>query len=95
VLVLEGLALPHACHSGDIALAGSRRLRSMLAAAPILLVHAAVTVATYQVVWHSLVLKMLTTLMCVYVCMYQQFCMRACTAQRSFVRSRMQADCSR
>ena len=42
---LEGLALPRASHSGEIALAGSRRLRSMLAAAPVLFTHAVVIVA--------------------------------------------------
>ncbi len=40
---LKGLALPRACHFGEIALAGSRRLRSTLAAAPILFAHAVVT----------------------------------------------------
>ncbi len=41
VHTLKGLALPRASHSGEIALAGSRRLRSTLAAAPVLFVHAA------------------------------------------------------
>ena len=45
VHTLKGLALPRASHSGEIALAGSRRLRSTLAAAPVHFVHAAVTVA--------------------------------------------------
>jgi hypothetical protein len=36
VHTLKGLALPRACHSGDITLAGSRRLHSTLAAAPVL-----------------------------------------------------------
>ena len=36
VHTLKGLALPRASHSGEIALAGSRRLHSMLAAAPVL-----------------------------------------------------------
>ena len=39
---LKGLALPRACHSGEIALAGSRHLRSTLAAAPVLFAHAVV-----------------------------------------------------
>ena len=39
----KGLALPRASHSGEIALAGSRRLRSTLAAAPVLFAHAVVT----------------------------------------------------
>ncbi len=43
VHTLKGLALPRACHSGKIALAGSRRLRSMLVAAPVLFAHAVVT----------------------------------------------------
>jgi hypothetical protein len=42
---LKGLALPHASHSGEIALPGSLRLRSTLAAAPVLFVHAAVAVS--------------------------------------------------
>ncbi len=42
VHALKGLALPRASHSGEIALSGSRRLRSMLAAAPVLFEHAAV-----------------------------------------------------
>ena len=33
---LKGLALPCASHSGELALAGSRHLRSKLAAAPVL-----------------------------------------------------------
>ena len=33
----KGLALPRASHSGEIALAGSHRLRSTLAAAPVFL----------------------------------------------------------
>ncbi len=41
----KGLALPRASHSGEIALAGSRRLHSTLAAAPVLFAHAVVTVA--------------------------------------------------
>ncbi len=40
---LIGLALPRACHSSEIALAGSRRLHSTLAAAPVLFAHAVVT----------------------------------------------------
>ena len=40
---LKGLALRRASHSGEIVLAGSRRLRSTLAAAPVLFAHAAVT----------------------------------------------------
>ena len=43
--VLKGQALPHASHSGDIALSGSRRLRPTLAAAPVLFAHAVVAVA--------------------------------------------------
>jgi hypothetical protein len=43
VHMLKGLALPRACHSGEIALAGSRRLHSTLAAAPVLFAHAVVT----------------------------------------------------
>ncbi len=45
VHVLNGLVLPRASHSGEIALAGSRRLRSTLAAAPVLFAHAVVTTA--------------------------------------------------
>ena len=37
------LVLPRASHSGEIALSGSRRLRSTLAAVPVLFAHAAVT----------------------------------------------------
>ncbi len=40
---LKGLALLRACHSSEIALAGSRRLHSMLAAAPVLYAHVVVT----------------------------------------------------
>jgi hypothetical protein len=43
VHTLKGLALPRACHSGEIALASSRRLRSTFAAAPVLFAHAVVT----------------------------------------------------
>ena len=42
---LKGLALPRTGHSGEIAQSGSRHLRSMLAAAPVLFVHAVVTAA--------------------------------------------------
>ncbi len=42
---LKGLALLRASHSGKIALAGSRRLRFTLAAAPVLFAHAVVIVA--------------------------------------------------
>ncbi len=42
VHALKGLALPRACHSGEIALAGSRRLHSALAAAPVFFAHAVV-----------------------------------------------------
>ena len=41
----QGLALPRASHPGEIALSGSRRLRPVLAAAPVLFAHAIVTVA--------------------------------------------------
>ena len=44
--MLKGLALPRASHSGEIALAGSSRLRSTLAAAPVLFAHAVVTETT-------------------------------------------------
>ncbi len=40
----KDLALPRTSHSGEIALPGSRRLRSTLAAAPVLFAHAIVTV---------------------------------------------------
>ena len=40
VRALKGLALPRASHYSEIALAGSRRLHSMLAATPFLLAHA-------------------------------------------------------
>ena len=42
----KGLVLPRASHSGEIALAGSRRLRSTHAAAPALFAHAVVTAVT-------------------------------------------------
>jgi hypothetical protein len=45
VCELKGLALPRASYSGEIALSGSRRLRSALAAAPVVFARAAVTVA--------------------------------------------------
>ena len=48
VHTLKGLALPRACHSGEIALAGSRHLRSTLAAAPVLFAHAVVTEKTHK-----------------------------------------------
>ncbi len=43
VHTLKGLALPRASHSGKIALSGSRRLRSTLAAVPVLFAHDVVT----------------------------------------------------
>ncbi len=43
VQVLQGLGVTGASHSGEITLAGSRRLRSMLAVAPVLFAHAVVT----------------------------------------------------
>jgi hypothetical protein len=45
VHALNGQALPRASHFGEIALADSGRLRSTLAAAPVLFAHAAVGVA--------------------------------------------------
>ncbi len=54
VHTLKGLALPCVSHSGEIALAGSRRLRSTLAVAPVLFVHAVATVAKnekFQPTW--------------------------------------------
>ncbi len=45
VKALKELALPRATHSGEITLVGSRRLRSTLAAAPVLFAHTFVTVA--------------------------------------------------
>ena len=39
----KGLALPRPSHFGEIALAGSRRQRSTLAAAPLLFAHAVIT----------------------------------------------------
>ena len=42
---LKVLVLPRASRSGEIALAGSRRLRSTLGAAPVLFAHVVVTVA--------------------------------------------------
>ena len=42
---LKGPALPRASHSDEIALAGSRRLRFTLAAAPVLFAHADVATA--------------------------------------------------
>ena len=40
---VHGLALPRVSHSGKIALAGSRCLRSTLVAVPVLFAHAVVT----------------------------------------------------
>ncbi len=45
VHALKGMGLPRSSHSSEIALAGSRRLRSTLAAAPVCFAHALVTVA--------------------------------------------------
>ena len=45
VRTLEGLALPRASHSSDIALSGLRCQRFTLAATPVLFMHAIVTVA--------------------------------------------------
>ncbi len=42
----KGLAQQRASYSSEIALSGSRHMRSMLAAAPVLFAHAAVAVAT-------------------------------------------------
>lgn len=47
VHALKGLALPRVSHSGEIALSGSRRLRSTLAAAPVLFARAVVTAAKF------------------------------------------------
>ncbi len=47
VSALKGLALPGASHSDEIALVGSRCLRSTLAAAPVLFALAVVTVTEY------------------------------------------------
>ena len=55
VHTLKRLALPRACHSGGIALAGSRHLRSTLAAAPVLFAHAVVTeIKTSRIITPSL-----------------------------------------
>ncbi len=43
VHALKGLALLRASHSSEIALADSRRLHAMIAAAPVLFTHTAVT----------------------------------------------------
>ena len=43
VRALKGLALPRVSHSGEIALAGSHRLHSTLAAVPVLFAHAVAT----------------------------------------------------
>ncbi len=53
VHALNGLALPTARHARQIALTGSRRLRSTLAAAPALFAHAVVTVATITNMHHA------------------------------------------
>jgi hypothetical protein len=55
VHALKGQTLPRASHSGEIALVGSHRLRSTLAAAPVLFAHDVVTVAKAQVVSVSLI----------------------------------------
>ncbi len=44
VRALNGLALPRASHSGEIALSGSRRLYSTLATVPVFFAHAIVIV---------------------------------------------------
>ena len=46
IQALSSLALPGASHSSEITLAGSHRLHSTLAAAPVLFTHAAITVAS-------------------------------------------------
>ena len=68
VHALKGLALPRASHSSEIALVGSRRPRSTLAAAPVLFAHAAVAVAEVDMIispnkWfqHGMVLPSLHT----------------------------------
>ncbi len=45
VHALKGLVLPRSSHYGEITLAGSRHLRSTLAAAPALFAHAVTTAA--------------------------------------------------
>ena len=45
VRAVKGLALPRTSHSGEIALAGSRRLHNMLVAALVFFAHALVTEA--------------------------------------------------
>ncbi len=50
VHAFKGLAQPRASHSSEIAMAGSRRLRSTLAAAPVLFTHAVVTEAEIGIV---------------------------------------------
>ena len=57
VHALKGLTLLRASHSSEIALAGSRRLRFMLAAAPVLFAHAIVTAAITHGL-HTLFLQM-------------------------------------
>ena len=48
--MVTGLVLPRACHSGEIALSGSYRLRPMLTAAPVLFADADVAVGQRTVV---------------------------------------------
>jgi hypothetical protein len=55
VRMLKGLVLPRGSHSGEITLAGSRRLRFTLAAAPVLFAHAVVMKAYTQQFHHSLI----------------------------------------
>ena len=57
VHALNGLALPTARHARQIALTGSRRLRSTLAAVPALFAHAVVTVATITNMHHALSIR--------------------------------------
>jgi hypothetical protein len=59
VRTLKGRALPCTSHSGEIALAGLRRLRFTLAAAPVLFAHAVVTemktsTGSCSPVWHGI-----------------------------------------
>ena len=47
--VRKGLALPRASHCSEIAMLGSRRLHSTLAAVPVFFVHIIVTAAKYNI----------------------------------------------
>jgi hypothetical protein len=74
VCALKGVVLLGASYSGKIALAGSCRLRSTLAAAPVLFAHAVVTVAKK----HTSATPIYFIAVCIYECVYDDISADLC-----------------